>query len=138
MSKKINIKSIKRNAADWLKVAFLLLDEAGALVLIMLVLWFLEIQIPLAVMIFLTLMVGTFVFIIHVAVIPSFHKKQVTGREGMIGLQGRVVEPLTPVGSINVKGEHWRAMSVDEHIDKDSNVEVVGIDGLTLKVQHKE
>ena len=138
MSKKIDAKSIRRSAADWLKVMFLLLDEAGAVVLIVLIFRFLGIKIPLVVTIFLALIFGTLIFIIHMAVIPTFHRQQVTGREGMIGLQGSVVESLTPKGSIAVKGEHWKAVSVDEHICKNGNVEIVGIDGLTLKVRRKE
>ncbi|GAH50509.1 unnamed protein product, partial [marine sediment metagenome] len=70
------------------------------------------------------IIVGITVFIIHIAVIPSFHRKQVTGREGMIGAQGRVVEPLTPVGAITFKGEYWRAESIDGNIGVDENVEI--------------
>ena len=49
----------------------------------------------------------------------------------MIGLEGIVVEPLTPVGAIAVQGENWRARSVDD------NVVIVELDGLTLKVKRK-
>ena len=52
----------------------------------------------------------------------------------MIGLQGRVVWPLTPVGAIYVKGENWKAESIGDYIEVDENVEVVGIEGLILRV----
>ncbi len=123
----------KRTLGDWLKVLVLLLDEAAVLVLIFVVLHFLGVQIPLSITIFVVLLIGVFVFIIHIKVIPSFHWKQVTGREGMIGLQGEVVEPLTPTGTIIVKGERWKAKSVD-NVEIGENVEVVGIEGLTLRV----
>ena len=123
----------KRTFGDWLKVLVLLLDEAAVLVLIFVVLHFLDVQIPLSIMIPLVLLIGVFVFIIHIKVIASFHWKQVTGREGMIGLQGEVVEPLTPTGTIIVKGERWKAKSVD-NVEIGENVEVVGIEGLTLRV----
>jgi len=123
----------KRTFGDWLKVLVLLLDEAVVLVLIFVVLHFLDVQIHLPTTIFLVLAIGVFVFIIHIKVIPSFHWKQVTGREGMIGLQGEVVEPLTPTGTIIVKGERWKAKSVD-NVEIGENVEVVGIEGLTLRV----
>ena len=93
--------------------------------------------IPLPIMIGGGIIVVIFVFIIHIAVIHSFHRKQVTGREGMIGAQGRVVESLTPVGAIMVKGEYWRAESVDDNIGVDENVEIVRLEGLTLKVKRK-
>jgi len=123
----------KRTFGDWLKVLVLLLDEAAVLVLIFVVLHFLDVQIPLSITIFLVLAIGAVVFIIHIKVIPSFHWKKVTGREGMIGLQGKVVEPLTPTGTIIVKGERWKAKSVD-NVEIGENVELVGIEGLTLMV----
>ena len=76
-------------------------------------------------------------FIRHVAVIPSFHRKQVTGREGMIGEECKVVKPLTPVGLITIKGEYWSAKSADDSIEADENVEIVGLEGLTLMVKRK-
>ncbi len=124
----------KRTFGDWLKVLVLLLDEAIVLALIFLVLHFLDVQIPLSITILVALPIAVFVFIIHIKVIPSFHLKQATGREGMTGLQGRVVQPLTPVGVIYVKGENWKAKSAGDHIEVDVDVEVAGIEGLTLRV----
>jgi len=125
---------MKRTIRDWLKVLVLLLDEAVVLVIVVLVLQFLGVQIPLPIAILIALIVGTLVFMIHIAIIPSFHRKQVTGREGMIGLQGTVVEPLTPVGAIMVNGERWKAKSVDDNIEVGEDVEIVRIEGLTLRV----
>jgi len=107
-------------------------------ILVILVLGFFGIQIPLPITIAIAIVVGIFVFIIHIAVIPSFHRKQVTGREGMMGLQGRVVEPLNPLGAIIAKGEYWKAKSLDDNIKVDENVEIIGMDGLILKVKRKE
>ena len=126
-----------RTITDWGKVLILLLDEAAVIVVILLILHFLGIQIALPIMVGGGIIVGITVFIIHIAVIPSFHRKQVTGREGMLGAQGRVVEPLTQVGAIKFKGEYWRAESIDDNIGVDENVEVVRLDGLTLKVKKK-
>ncbi len=138
MDKKVDIKLIRRTAKDWLKVLVLLLDEVAALFIVILVLRFFEIKLPLIVTVIIALIAGTLIFIVHKAVIPSFHRKQVSGREGMIGLQGRVVESLTPIGVVTVAGEYWKAKSADENIEVDEDVEIIGIDGLTLRVQHKE
>jgi membrane-bound ClpP family serine protease len=138
MGKKIDIKLVRRTAKDWLKVLVLLLDEVAALFIVILVLRFFEIKLPLIVIVIIALIAGTLIFIVHRAVIPTFHKKQVTGREGMIGLQGRVVKSLTPIGVVTVAGEYWKAKSADENIEVDEDVEITGIDGLTLRVQHKE
>ncbi len=46
-----------------------------------------------------------------------------------------MVELLNPVGAIFAEGERWRAISIDDNIDIDENVEIVGVDGLTLRVK---
>ena len=115
-----------------------MLDEVAVIIVILLILHFLGIQITLPIKIGAGIIFVIFVFIRHVAVIPSFHRKQVTGREGMIGEQGKVVEPLNPVGVITIKGEYWNAKSVNDSIEADENVEIVGLEGLTLRVKRKE
>lgn len=130
-------KRRKGTLRDWLIVLVLLLDDAAALVLVLLVLWFFRVAIPLWAMVVIGVLLGTFVFILHRAVIPSLHRKKVTGSEGMLGLKGEVVEPLTPVGVIRVEGEYWKARSVDGNIAVGEDVEVVELKGLTLKVKRK-
>ncbi len=124
----------KRTLGDWLKVLVLLLDEVIVVALIFWALHFWDVRIPLWITLLVALPVAVLVFIIHIKVIPSFHRKQTTGREGMIGLEGRVVQPLTPVGVIYIKGENWKAKSVGDDIEVDVDVEVAGIEGLTLRV----
>jgi len=126
---------MKSTIKDWLKVLVLLLDEAAAVALVFLVLWVLEIEIPLPFTIVAALALGALVFVIHKAVIPTFHKKQVTGSEGMIGMKGRVIKPLTPKGVVRVGDESWKAKSSGEDIETGEEVEVVGVEGLTLKVR---
>lgn len=138
MGNKGNTRSIKRTLTDWLKILVLLLDEAIVLVLVILLLRFFEVRIPLPVAIVIGLLVGGLIFGIHMAVIPTFHQRPVTGSEAMIGAEGTVVEPLAPVGAIIVNGECWRAKSVVGDIAVEEDVEIVGRDGLTLRVKRKE
>ena len=138
MNKKIDTKLMLRTITDWGKVLILLLDEAAVIVVILLILHFLGIRIPLPLIISGGIIAGIFAFIIHIAVRPSFYRKQVTDRERMIGKQGRVVEPLAPVGTITVEGEYWSAKSVDGSMRADENVETVGREGLTLMVKRKD
>ncbi|MFC2017615.1 NfeD family protein [Chloroflexota bacterium] len=128
-------RRMKRTIKDWLIVGVLLLDEAAAVGLVLLVLWFFRIRISLPVAIVIALLLGTFVFITHKVIIPSFHRKKVTGSEGMIGLEGEVIKPLAPVGVIRVRGEYWKAKSVGEHIAAGEEVEISGLNGLTLTVK---
>ncbi|MFC1999704.1 NfeD family protein [Chloroflexota bacterium] len=64
-------------------------------------------------------------------------RKQVCGREGMIGLRGRVVAPLNPEGVIRIQGELWKASCTDDSIGTDEEVVVVEIEGLRLVVKRK-
>jgi membrane-bound ClpP family serine protease len=56
----------------------------------------------------------------------------------MIGLEGKVIEPLMPNGLISVKGEYWKAISTGGNIAVGENVEIIGLDGLTLRVKRKK
>ncbi len=129
---------MKSTVKDWLKVTALLLDEAAAVALVWLALWYFEVVIPLPVIILGGLALGGLIFIIHRAVIPSFHRKQVTGSEGMLGQLGQVSEPLKPKGTVRVGGESWRAVSFGETINAGEEIEVVALNGLTLTVKRKE
>lgn len=128
------IRSIK----DWLIVLVLLLDEVAALALVILILWLFQIRIPFTVTIVIALLLGTFAFITHKVIIPSFHKKQVTGSEGMIGMEGKVIEPLRPFGVIHVEGELWKAKAVDDDdIEAGEDVEILELKKLILEVKRK-
>jgi len=129
---------MKRSIKDWLIILVLLLDEAVVVALVFLVLWVLGIEIPLPIIIVMALLLGAFVFVIHKAVIPSFRKKRITGSEGMIGLKGEVIEPLTPVGVVQVGGEYWKAKSIGENIAVGEEVEILALDGLKLMVRLKD
>jgi len=129
---------MKRTIKDWLIVLVLLLDEVAALVLVLLVLSFFNIRIPLWVAVVIALLLGGFAFMVHKVIIPSFHKKPVTGSEGMIGLEGTVIESLTPFGIIRIEGEYWKAKSVDENIAVGGEVEILRLNKLTLEVKCKE
>jgi membrane-bound serine protease (ClpP class) len=134
MTKKGEISILKA----WLIILVSLLDDAAVLVLIFLGLWFFHIKITWTLVLVIGLVMVAFVFIMHKAVIPTLRRRKVTGAEGMIGATGKVMEHLNPVGTIIVKGEYWKAMSVEDNIEVGSEVEVVGIKGLNLEVKKKE
>ena len=93
---------------------------------------------PLPVTIVIVLLLVAFVFAIHKAIISSVRWKPMSGSEGMIGLLGTVITPLNPLGSVTVQGELWKARSIVENISIGENVEIIGLDGLTLEVKRKE
>jgi len=129
---------MKKTFKDWLIFLALLLDEVAAVGLVLVVLWVFQIKLPLWVAVFGALVLGAFAFTVHKVVLPSFHMKKVTGQEGMIGLEGEVVEPLTPAGVVRVAGEYWQAKSAAGDIPAGADVEVLGLNKLVLEVRRKD
>ena len=56
--------------------------------------------------------------------------------ENLIGQTGKVLTALSPVGTVQLTSETWSAVSSgEEEIGVGEKVEVVGVDGLTIKVR---
>ena len=123
---------------DWFTILVMLLDDVAALILVLLLLRLFRITVPLPVTIIGALLLGSLIFAIHKIVIPSMHKKEATGSEGMVGLEGTVIKPLKPIGMVKIGSEYWKAKSTSEDIDVGENVEIIGLNSLTLKVKHKD
>ena len=72
------------------------------------------------------------------AAIKAMRKKPTTGKEGLTGAIGKAVSDISSIeGKVFVRGEYWNAIS-DKKIKKDTKVEIVEVDGLTIKVKKKE
>lgn len=57
-----------------------------------------------------------------------------TGRHGLVGQRGTVLERLAPAGRIRIGDELWNAYS-ERELEVGETVEVVGVNGLTLAVR---
>jgi membrane-bound serine protease (ClpP class) len=77
---------------------------------------------------------GTFVLAVSYLVFRSQKAKPALGMEGLIGEIGEVKGKLMPSGKVFVHGEHWNARA-DSEIDVGEKVEVVGYEGMSLKVR---
>ncbi|HOF04191.1 MAG TPA: nodulation protein NfeD [Syntrophales bacterium] len=73
-----------------------------------------------------------FVGVIYLVVKAQVRRKH-TGREGMIGAEGRAVTNIDGEGKVMVKGEYWAAYS-DEPLEEGTKITVVGMEGLRIKV----
>lgn len=63
------------------------------------------------------------------------HRRQVsTGAQGLVGERGVAREPLSPAGRVFVHGELWKAVA-EGSVAPGTPVEVVGVDGMTLRVR---
>jgi membrane-bound serine protease (ClpP class) len=83
--------------------------------------------------------VGTlsaFILAISFLVVRSQRGKPTLGLEGLVGEIGQVRAPLNPSGKVFVHGEIWNA-EAEEEIPAGEKVEVVGFDGMRLKVRRR-
>jgi membrane-bound serine protease (ClpP class) len=81
--------------------------------------------------------VGTlsaFILAISYLVVRSQRGKPTLGLAGLVGEIGQVRAPLSPSGKVFVHGEIWNA-DAEEEIPVGEKVEVVGFDGMRLKVR---
>jgi len=60
------------------------------------------------------------------------------GPEQLIGMRGTAFSPLTPRGEISVEGQIWKAESLEGHVKTGEAVEIVGREGLILRVKPKQ
>jgi len=121
----------------WLIVVASLIDEAALLALVFLGLWYFHVRITWTIILVIALVMLFFFFIMHKAVIPSLRRRKVAASDAMIGLTGRVTEPLDPKGMVEMKGEYWQAGTIEGKIEIGTTVEVIGIHGLMLEVREK-
>ena len=77
---------------------------------------------------------GSFVLVVSYLVFRSQQSKPTLGIAGLIGEIGEVRGKLSPSGKIFVHGEYWNAQA-DSEIDVGEKVEVVGHEGMNLKVR---
>jgi membrane-bound serine protease (ClpP class) len=126
---------MKRNLKDWLLILASLADDAAVVVLVLIVLLVLKITITWPIIIFLIFIFIGSVVIIHFLVMPVLHGRKIDGLEGMVGMVGKVIEPLNPTGLIKSRGEFWKAQTINGHIAAGETVEIVGFDGLVLRVK---
>ena len=70
-------------------------------------------------------------------VIKAQMRKKYTGKEGMIGAEGKTVTKVHEEGSVMVKGEYWTAWS-DLPLEEGTLVRVIQIEGLKLKVEKQK
>ncbi len=76
---------------------------------------------------------GVFFFAIY-KVVQLRRRKPATGRESLVGREAQTRQALDPVGMVYLNGELWRATSIDGPVPAGRLVQVVGMDGLLLRV----
>lgn len=120
-----------------LKAFLLILDEALLVAIVLVILWKVGVHLSPAVIIIVIALLVIPALIIYKAIVRPTQRRPIGGREGMIGLHGKVVTPLAPGGVIKIRGESWKATCTNDNIDIHEEVVVVGIEGLSLVVKRK-
>jgi membrane-bound serine protease (ClpP class) len=72
------------------------------------------------------------------AAVKAMRTKPISGKEGLIGATGKSVSDINAKeGKVFVGGTYWEAVA-DKKIKKDSEIKVIEVNGLTLKVKKKK
>lgn len=91
-------------------------------------------RVSLSVMIPTIIIVSLFFIAVVSLAVKAQMKKPFTGVDGMIGRKGKTITPVYTDGKVLVKGERWNASS-RELIEEGTDVKVIGVDGLKIKVE---
>lgn len=83
----------------------------------------------------LTVLTASFMLLVLGAAIRSRNAPLVSGVKPLIGLVGVARTPLNPQGIVLVKSEEWSALAQDPPIQPGEPVQVLAVDGLTLRVE---
>ena len=83
----------------------------------------------------LTILTASFMLLVLGAAIRSRNAPLVSGVKPLIGLTGVARTPLNPQGIVLVKSEEWTALAQDPPVQPGETVQVLAVDGLTLRVE---
>jgi membrane protein implicated in regulation of membrane protease activity len=109
-----------------------LLEELALAAVVLWLLPKLEIKIPLWGLILMMVALGIYSYITYRFGKKALNKKPMISPD--IGSRGIATTPLTPKGYVRVNGELWQASSTGSPIDKNAEVVIARIKGLTLFV----
>ena len=93
-----------------------------------------DMQVSLELMLPTILLVGGFFVMVAGIAFRALRTKPTGGADGLMGEIGVVEKLIEPEGMVFVHGEYWRAFS-NERLEPEERVEVIGIEGLLLKVR---
>jgi len=82
-------------------------------------------------------MSGIFGLVVY-KVAQARRMKVKVGPEQLLGKVGTAISPLEPRGEIRVEAQIWRAESLGGHVKQGASVEVVGREGLILRVKPRQ
>ncbi len=119
-----------------LAAAFLaVLDEILAVALLLILLPSLGVKVPPAYAALTFGVLAVVSYFLYLALKPVFLAPPRVGVEAMVGLRGEALTPLNPKGLVSIGGEVWRAIALDGTVNPGERIQVVEVEGLTVKVR---
>jgi membrane-bound serine protease (ClpP class) len=91
-------------------------------------------RVSLSVILVTVLAVSGFALFVITKAVKAHHAKPTSGKEGLIGEEGKADSDIFPEGKVFVRGEYWDAFS-DESIRRGERIVVTDVEGMTLKVR---
>jgi membrane-bound serine protease (ClpP class) len=82
--------------------------------------------------------VAAIIILIFAAGFKAQFRRVKTGKEALIGARGIVTTDLKPKGVVRVMSEFWEATAEDTTVVAGQEVEVIGMEGMTLVVKPAE
>jgi membrane-bound serine protease (ClpP class) len=97
-------------------------------------------RVSMPLVIFVGVFIGAIFFVILGYALRAQSRPVITGMESLVGQLGVAVSDVSPSGQVQLTSELWSAEPASGSLDirKGDKVEVVGFDGLRLKVRKKE
>ena len=83
----------------------------------------------------ITAAVAAFFALVARALFRAYRAPVRTGAEALVGRKAVVVSGLEPTGTVRLNGEAWRATAEGDWIAVGASVEIVGVEGVTLRVR---
>ena len=94
-----------------------------------------DIYLPVGVLVAVMVFWAVFAVVSFIFVTRVLRRQTLVGLPTMVGMRGKVRDPISPEGQVMIKGELWGAKSIDGDIDTGEAVIVVGQDSLQLIVR---
>jgi membrane-bound serine protease (ClpP class) len=78
---------------------------------------------------------SAFLVLVARALVRAQRAPVAIGPQAMVGRSGVALSSLAPTGQVRVDGEVWSAIAEDEVVGAGEQVEVAGVEGVTLRVR---
>jgi membrane-bound serine protease (ClpP class) len=78
---------------------------------------------------------SAFLVLVVRALVRAQRAPVAVGQQALVGRAGVALSNLEPTGQVRVDGEVWSAVVEDETVQAGENVEVAGVEGVTLRVR---